>query len=86
MVEVVVNVGEKGQVLIPKVLRDQFGIFPGQSVLLEEIKEGVLVRSVSKDPIELFRKTAAEIKAKKTDVHAIEQEYEYRLRKAGIRV
>ncbi len=52
MVEV--KVSPKGQVVIPKDLRDQFGIEPGQKVSVEGTDEGILV-SGDRDPVEAMR-------------------------------
>ncbi|MGB9717276.1 MAG: AbrB/MazE/SpoVT family DNA-binding domain-containing protein, partial [Thermoproteota archaeon] len=35
MVELRVRVGEKGQILIPKILRDRYGIQEGAQVMIE---------------------------------------------------
>lgn len=86
MTEVVVNVGEKGQILIPKILRDQFGILPGQPALLKETEDGVLVRKITEDPIKVLEEIAKRAKVKKVNVHAILEQYEERARRAGIRV
>ena len=44
MVELKLKVGEKGQILIPKVLRDKYGVKEGAFVLLEPRDDGLLVR------------------------------------------
>ncbi len=44
MVELRVKVGEKGQILIPKILRDRYGIKEGVQVMIEPTEEGVLIR------------------------------------------
>lgn len=49
-----VKVSPKGQVVIPKDLRDQFGIEPGQKVSVEGTDEGILV-SGNRDPVEAMR-------------------------------
>jgi len=38
-----VKVSPKGQIVIPKELRDKFGIKEGEEVIVEELEEGVLV-------------------------------------------
>lgn len=38
-----VKVSPKGQVVIPKPLRDKFGIKEGEEVLVEESRRGILV-------------------------------------------
>jgi len=44
------KVGVKGQVVIPKEIRDQVGIAPGDEVAFERDGEEVRVRRVSEDP------------------------------------
>jgi len=44
MVELRVKVGPKGQVLIPKVIRERYGIREGGSVIIELRPEGILLR------------------------------------------
>jgi AbrB family looped-hinge helix DNA binding protein len=39
--------GAKGQVVIPKDLREQIGIGPGDDVAFEPIDDGIVVRRVS---------------------------------------
>ncbi len=88
MAEVVVNVGEKGQILIPKILREQFGILPGQPAILRETEEGLLVKHVEQDMIKFLEEMAkkARVGAKKINLHAIEEQYEERARRAGIHI
>jgi AbrB family looped-hinge helix DNA binding protein len=45
MVGLKVKVGPKGQVLIPKVIRERYGIEEGGTVVIELRPEGVLLRS-----------------------------------------
>jgi antitoxin PrlF len=44
------KVGIKGQVVIPKAIRDEIGIKPGDDVTFEADGKDVLVRRVSDDP------------------------------------
>ena len=46
-----VKVSPKGQVIIPKPLREKFGIKEGEEVLVEESRKGVLVIKKSKNPL-----------------------------------
>ena len=39
--------GEKGQVVIPKPLRDEFGIQPGDSLLFAETEDGILIKKAT---------------------------------------
>src|SRR3989338_7628 len=49
MVVLMVKLGPKGQVLIPKLLRDEFGLIPGKDVVIKEQKEGVLIQRPQTD-------------------------------------
>lgn len=42
----IARVGERGQVTIPKALRHQYGVGPGEQVTFEAHEEGVLIRRV----------------------------------------
>ena len=44
MVELRARVSRKGQILIPKIFRDKYGIEEGQSVIVEPTAEGLLIR------------------------------------------
>lgn len=79
-----VRVGEKGQILIPKLLREEYGILPGQPAQLKETPEGLLLTKMQQDPIELLRGIAKKLRMKKIDVHALEQQYADRLKRAGL--
>lgn len=45
------RVGPKGQVVIPKALRDELGIAPGDEVVFELVDGGVLVELVERPPM-----------------------------------
>lgn len=53
------KVGTKGQVVIPKAIRDEIGIKPGDEVTFESSGFDVRVRRVEDDP----KRRAADIKA-----------------------
>lgn len=42
-----VNIDKAGRVTIPKPVRDQYGLKPGDAVELVEASDGILIRSVS---------------------------------------
>ena len=48
----VVQVSPKGQILIPKRIRERCGVKPGSKVLLFESKEGLLIKPAPENPIE----------------------------------
>ena len=82
-----VKVSQKGQVVIPKSLRDKFGIKEGEEVLVEESKKGILVMKTEGNPLKamvgLFeRKTA---KSSVDLVHDIRKESEARVKEAKSR-
>jgi len=46
------KVGERGQVTIPQALRTRYGVMPGEEVVFEETKDGLLLRKVLReDPL-----------------------------------
>lgn len=64
----------KGQLLIPKRLRNKYGILPGTKVLFEEIEGGVVIRLINEQYFRSFRgmlsstgKLKEEMKAFKTE-------------------
>jgi AbrB family looped-hinge helix DNA binding protein len=44
LVELRIKVGPKGQILIPKVFRDRYGLKEGDVVVIEPEEDGVLIR------------------------------------------
>jgi len=50
-----VKVSPKGQIVIPKLLRDKFGIKEGEEVIVEGLEEGVLVMKKTKEPVKAMR-------------------------------
>jgi AbrB family looped-hinge helix DNA binding protein len=47
----VVQMSPKGQILIPKRLREKYGVRPGAKVQLLEGPEGIVIRTAPQDPI-----------------------------------
>jgi AbrB family looped-hinge helix DNA binding protein len=47
----VVQMSPKGQILIPKRLREKYGVRPGAKVQLIEAPEGIVIRTAPLDPI-----------------------------------
>ncbi len=83
MVSIRMKVGPKGQVVIPKVIRDEYNINPGDNIMFREENNKTIIEKDKIDPIAVFKK-AAKSKKKikfKFDPHAIEMEYEERWRK-----
>ncbi len=54
MVKLRIKVGAKGQILIPKILREEYRIKEGGMVIIEPREEGVLVRGIE-DPDSLIK-------------------------------
>ncbi|MHB8565702.1 MAG: AbrB/MazE/SpoVT family DNA-binding domain-containing protein [Nitrososphaerales archaeon] len=44
MVNLKLKVGEKGQVLIPKLFRDKYGMRKGEEIAMEPREEGILLK------------------------------------------
>mgnify|MGYP001606800604 CR=1 FL=1 len=68
MVYVNVKVNEKGQIVIPKVFRDAYGIEPMSEVMLgEKDNELVIERKMSKNEWSNFLRSFPKIKMEKID-------------------
>ena len=48
----VIQVSQKGQILIPKFIREKHGVNPGSKVQLLDLEEGILIKPAPKDPID----------------------------------
>jgi AbrB family looped-hinge helix DNA binding protein len=48
----VVQMSPKGQILIPKRIRDRYGVKPGSKVQILEAQEGLVIKPAPDDPIE----------------------------------
>ena len=49
-----VTTSPKGQVVIPKEIRDKVGLKPGKRVTVEAVGDHVEVRALPEDPVEFF--------------------------------
>jgi len=47
----VVQVSPKGQVLIPKAIREKYGVKPGSNVHIIEEPDSIIIKPAPKDPI-----------------------------------
>jgi AbrB family looped-hinge helix DNA binding protein len=66
------KVSPKGQIVIPKRLRDKLGIRKGEKVAIEEADEVVLVMKKAKDPVQAMR-GLFKGKTKKSSVELVRQ-------------
>lgn len=48
----IVQVSPKGQILIPKRIRERYGVKPGAMVQVLEEPDGIVIRPAPEDPIE----------------------------------
>ncbi len=67
MVEFRVKVGPKGQILIPKALRDEYGIEPRGMAVLREGDGAITVSRPKAGAVEGFRRIANSVKKFKYD-------------------
>ncbi len=89
MVEVETKVGPKGQILVPKLLREEFNILPGDFVILKETERGLLIEKSTENPIRKMEDIAKKYGKKgiKIDPHkAYEEELEEKWSKLKNRV
>jgi len=47
----IVHISPKGQILIPKRIREKYGVEPGSDVQVLEEPRGILIKPAPKDPI-----------------------------------
>ncbi|MGA1821461.1 MAG: AbrB/MazE/SpoVT family DNA-binding domain-containing protein [Thermoplasmatota archaeon] len=66
-----VKVGPKGQIVIPKVFRDEFNIQPGSEVLMEYTEDGLVINTEREETEEIFLEIARKGKKikRKIDPH-----------------
>lgn len=92
MVELKVRLGAKGQIVIPKILRDKYKLYPKNEVIIKEDKDGIIIKKPDDNLIEKLREIAKSINMKKIDLSPKnlkklrDEQYEKRARRAGIRV
>lgn len=92
MVELMVKLGPKGQVVIPKIFRESYKLYPEQSVIIAAEKEGVLIKQAQKDIVKELEKIAREATKRRNGrpfVYKKEEmyeQYEKRAKRAGIKL
>ncbi len=82
MVSIKTKVGPKGQVVIPKVFRDEYNISPGDELVFEEGNNVLLIEKPKEDIVKKFENFAKKIKLREFDLHDIEKEYEERWKRS----
>jgi len=92
MVELKVRLGSKGQVVIPKIFRDSYKMYPNQEVIILPKEEGVVIAKSKADPIrvlEMIAKIASEKRKGKTlryNKSEFYEQYDKRAERAGIKI
>ncbi len=92
MVELKVRIGTKGQVVIPKIFRENYKLYPKEEVIIKAENEGVVIKRQDIDVIAKFREIARKANLKKDDISIRklrkirDEQYEERARKAGIKI
>ena len=92
MIELKVRLGAKGQVVIPKIFRDNYKIYPKQEVVIMADSEGVLIKKQDDNFIERLREISKEISKKRKgkpfvyNKKVFYEQYDQRARRAGIKI
>lgn len=83
MVEIKTKVGAKGQIVIPKPFREEYGIMPGSTVALKEEEGKITISRPNADVVGTLRRMAKKGGTYNSD-EAYDEEMRERLKKAGI--
>ena len=67
MIKQEMKVGPKGQIVIPKLFREQKRIHPGDRVFIELKKEGIVIDKPLEDPISIFERVSKKGKSVKVN-------------------
>lgn len=62
------KVGPKGQIVIPKPIRDRLRVKPDDIVLLDIERERIVVEKVPEDPLKIITETAKRIGVKSSEL------------------
>jgi len=86
MVILKMKIGPKGQVVIPKVLRQKYNFWPGEEVIVEDSQTGVLIEKQAVDIVAIARDAARSIHhtGKIDSDKDYYEQIEKRLKRAGI--
>ncbi len=58
------KMGPKGQVVIPKLFRKEYGFVPGSSVQLLDCEEGILIKRSKQEGVDIFLELSQQAKEK----------------------
>jgi len=83
MIKEAMKVGPKGQVVIPKIFRETFGITPGSKVIFELREEGILIEKPAGKIEKIAERIARSGKPAKIDIHGIYGEIEERWKRCN---
>ena len=67
MIKQEMKVGPKGQIVIPKIFREQKKIYPGDKVFIELREEGIIIEKPLEDPLKVFERVSKNGKHIKID-------------------
>jgi len=70
LVALKLKIGSKGQVIIPKILRERYGMKEGDEMFIELREDGILIKRKpsNEEIIETIRKIRGKIKDKKIEI------------------
>ena len=83
MVTITAKISYKGQIVIPKVFRKEYGIDTESDIIMQDTPQGILLQRSTKDIAQEFAKLASQNK-KKFVLPPFEEQYELRLKKSGL--
>ena len=92
MVQLKVRLGAKGQLVIPKIFRETYKLYPRREVIIEAEDRGVVIKKQDEDIVGKLKVIAEEAakrrkgKKFKYDKRAFYEQYDKRARRAGIKV
>ena len=84
MVTISTRLGPKGQVLVPKLFREEYGLVPGDAVTMHDTVDGVLIAKKSKNVVAIFEEISKKpaMRQKGDVVHGVYEQYEERWRRS----
>ena len=90
MVELKVRISSKGQIVIPKIFRDSYKIYPEQEVIIKGEEKSIVIKPVNDDIIDFLQRVSEEAARKRkgkkliVDPHYIYEQYDKRAKRAGL--